>query len=124
MKAARELLDQRGRIYISRPEFAITQDVLSGGNRIVLMRYGPRWRSLRTIMHQLLMASNVSRILSQHANSIDARYSRTRTNLSKRLNQKLCFGNCFTAHRSFIFMVPDLLTQVRMPSYLSLLRPN
>ncbi|KAH0342001.1 hypothetical protein KCU83_g9432, partial [Aureobasidium melanogenum] len=57
-KTVKELLEQRGKLYISRPEFPITQDVLSGGSRIVLMKYGDRWRKLRKIMHQLLMASN------------------------------------------------------------------
>ncbi|KIW10721.1 hypothetical protein PV08_10020 [Exophiala spinifera] len=57
-ETARELLERRGRLYISRPEFAVTQDILSRGNRIVMMGYTERWRALRKIMHQLLMASN------------------------------------------------------------------
>lgn len=59
-ETARELLDRRGRLYISRPEFPVTQDILSGGKRIVMMGHTQRWRELRKIMHQLLMASNVS----------------------------------------------------------------
>jgi hypothetical protein len=59
-ETARELLDRRGRLYISRPEFPVTQDILSGGKRIVMMGHTERWRQLRKIMHQLLMASNVS----------------------------------------------------------------
>lgn len=60
----RELLDQRGKLYSGRPEFPVTQDILSGGNRIVMMGNTPRWRNLRKVMHQLLMASNVSGDLS------------------------------------------------------------
>lgn len=59
METARELLDRRGKLYISRPEFAVTQDILSRGKRIVMMEYSERWRTLRKIMHQLLMASKV-----------------------------------------------------------------
>lgn len=54
------MLDQRGKLYSGRPEFPVTQDILSGGNRIVMMGNTPRWRNLRKVMHQLLMASNVS----------------------------------------------------------------
>ncbi|KAL6248504.1 hypothetical protein RBB50_004759 [Rhinocladiella similis] len=58
MEATRELLDRRGRLYIGRPEFPVTQDIMSGGNRIVMMTHTERWRNLRKIMHSLLMASN------------------------------------------------------------------
>ncbi|KAF2227547.1 cytochrome P450 [Elsinoe ampelina] len=58
LDTARELFDKRGKIYIGRPEFPITQDILSGGGRIVLMNNTPQWRDLRKIMHSLLMASN------------------------------------------------------------------
>ncbi|KAL1615103.1 hypothetical protein SLS56_011930 [Neofusicoccum ribis] len=54
----RELLDRRGRLYISRPPAPVTSDILSGGKRIVLMEHGERWRNLRKVMHQLLMASH------------------------------------------------------------------
>ena len=57
--AAQEVLDKRGRIYISRPYFPVTQDILSGGNRVVLMQHGERWRTLRKVMHQLLTAKQV-----------------------------------------------------------------
>lgn len=63
MEATRELLDRRGRLYIGRPEFPVTQDIMSGGNRIVLMTHTERWRNLRKIMHSLLMASNVSQTI-------------------------------------------------------------
>ena len=32
----------------------MTQDIMSGGSRIVLMPYGDRWRATRKIMHQIL----------------------------------------------------------------------
>lgn len=61
IEVVRELLDRRGRLYISRPRFPITQDIASGGKRVVLMGHTEIWRQLRKVMHQLLMASNVSR---------------------------------------------------------------
>lgn len=56
----RELLDRKGKIYLSRPYFPVTQEILSGGMRIVLMPHGERWRNLRKIMHQLLTAKAVN----------------------------------------------------------------
>lgn len=32
----------------------MTQDIMSGGGRLVLMPYGDRWRKTRKIMHQIL----------------------------------------------------------------------
>lgn len=32
----------------------MTQDIMSGGSRVVLMPYGDRWRKTRKIMHQIL----------------------------------------------------------------------
>lgn len=67
-KVVEDLLEKRSAIYSSRPDFPMTGDIISGGNRIVLMKYTDRWRSLRKvsslttkvltpqIMHQLLTA--------------------------------------------------------------------
>jgi Cytochrome P450 len=55
-----ELMDKRAAIYCSRPEFPMTQDIVSGGGRVVLMPYGERWRTLRKIMHQILSTRQTS----------------------------------------------------------------
>ncbi|KAK6199103.1 hypothetical protein LQW54_010085 [Pestalotiopsis sp. IQ-011] len=34
----------------------MTQEIISGGSRIVLMPYNDRWRMVRKIMHNVLMA--------------------------------------------------------------------
>ena len=38
----------------------MTQDIVSGGGRIVLMPYGDIWRRLRKIMHQILSTRQAS----------------------------------------------------------------
>ena len=38
----------------------MTQDIVSGGGRIVLMPYGDTWRRLRKIMHQILSTRQTS----------------------------------------------------------------
>ncbi|KUJ13362.1 cytochrome P450 [Mollisia scopiformis] len=49
-----DLLERRAAIYCSRPPFPMTQGIMSGNSRIVLMPYNERWRLLRKIMHQIL----------------------------------------------------------------------
>ena len=51
-KVCEDLLEKRSAIYSSRPDFPMTQDIISGGNRIVLMKYTDRWRSLRKVISQ------------------------------------------------------------------------
>lgn len=49
-----DLMERRAAIYCSRPAFPMTQGIMSGNSRIVLMPYNERWRALRKIMHQIL----------------------------------------------------------------------
>jgi cytochrome P450 len=49
-------MERRAAIYSSRPPFPMTQDIISGGSRIVLMPYSDDWRRIRKILHQLLAA--------------------------------------------------------------------
>ncbi|KAB5563489.1 cytochrome P450 [Coniochaeta sp. 2T2.1] len=51
-----DLMERRAAIYNSRPPFPMTQGIMSGDSRIVLMPYSERWRSVRKIMHQILSA--------------------------------------------------------------------
>ena len=48
-KLVDELLEKRSALTSSRPAFPMTQDIISGGNRIVLMGYTDRWRTLRKV---------------------------------------------------------------------------
>ena len=94
-ETARELLDRRGRLYLSRPDLPVTQDILSGGKRIVMMGHTQRWRELRKIMHQLLMASNVSAPVVKPAwsDATDSAFSQRRTNLSRTQSLEVLFGS-------------------------------
>ncbi|KAG7054384.1 cytochrome P450 [Colletotrichum scovillei] len=53
-RVVNDLLERRAAIYSSRPPFPMTQGIMSGDSRIVLMPYNERWRMLRKIMHQIL----------------------------------------------------------------------
>ena len=56
-KAVKDLLDQKGAIYSSRPPAPLAQDVASAGRRQLWMAYGPRYRVVRKIAHSLLNIS-------------------------------------------------------------------
>lgn len=47
--AAKDLLDKRSNIYSSRPHLMMGNDVVSKGNRSLLMPYGPRYRNFQRI---------------------------------------------------------------------------
>ncbi|OAL39602.1 hypothetical protein AYO20_00999 [Fonsecaea nubica] len=52
--AIKELLDKRGGIYSDRPDMYVSQDVASGGHRLVVMKYGERWRTIHRLIHNIL----------------------------------------------------------------------
>lgn len=49
-------MERRAAIYCSRPPFPMTQGIMSGNSRVVLMPYNDHWRTIRKIMHQILNA--------------------------------------------------------------------
>ena len=53
-RVVNDLMERRAAIYSSRPPFPMTQGIMSGNSRIVLMPYNEHWRILRRIMHQIL----------------------------------------------------------------------
>lgn len=52
--AVKELMDKKSGIYSSRPPAPLASDVASAGRRQLFMPYGPRYRVVRKIAHQLL----------------------------------------------------------------------
>ncbi|KAF4830407.1 Cytochrome P450 monooxygenase yanC [Colletotrichum tropicale] len=55
-KAVKDLLDKRSSIYSSRTDVYLG-NVVSNNLRVVLMKYGERWRMIRKIFHQVLHIS-------------------------------------------------------------------
>ncbi|PSN73006.1 cytochrome P450 [Corynespora cassiicola Philippines] len=55
-RTVNDLLERRAALYSSRPKFPMTQDIMSGGSRIVLMPYDSKWKLQRKIMHRVLTA--------------------------------------------------------------------
>lgn len=53
-RAVKDLMDKKSAIYSSRPPVPLAQDVASAGRRQLFMQYGPRYRTVRKISHNLL----------------------------------------------------------------------
>ncbi|KAB5539440.1 cytochrome P450 [Coniochaeta sp. 2T2.1] len=52
--AVKDLLDKRSGIYSSRPDSYIGAEIISGGLRVLLMQYGPTWRMIHRMVHNIL----------------------------------------------------------------------
>ncbi|KAH7146631.1 cytochrome P450 [Dactylonectria estremocensis] len=52
--AVKDLLDRKSSLYSHRPEMYVGQTLASGGLRLLMMGYGPTWRSFRKLVHTLL----------------------------------------------------------------------
>jgi cytochrome P450 len=71
-KAARDLLEQRGAIYSSRPSFVIASEVLPppGDFHLALLKYGSKWRKeRRTFMEYMKKGETEKRLPIQEAES-------------------------------------------------------
>jgi len=60
-RVMRELLDKRGNIYSSKPRTPFLSETLSGGLRMALMEYGPRWRKLRKTLGMFASMTEVKK---------------------------------------------------------------
>ncbi|KAL2141675.1 hypothetical protein VTI28DRAFT_2121 [Corynascus sepedonium] len=52
-EAIREILEKQSLVTSSKPPSPMGHDVVTGGNRMPTMSYGPRWRALRTMVRQM-----------------------------------------------------------------------
>jgi len=59
-QSVKALMDQRSSIYSSRPPQPLAGEVASAGRRQLFMPYGPRYRTVRRISHDLLNARIVT----------------------------------------------------------------
>ncbi|KAF9871484.1 hypothetical protein CkaCkLH20_11131 [Colletotrichum karsti] len=53
-EAVREIFDKQSAKTSGRMPMPVISDLLSGGNRLLLLTYGTKWRQLRAIVHKLL----------------------------------------------------------------------
>ncbi|KAI1322760.1 putative cytochrome P450 [Xylariaceae sp. FL0255] len=53
-RAVKDIMDKKSSISSDRMHLYIGQEIASGGLRVLMMHYGPTWRMIRRIMHDLL----------------------------------------------------------------------
>jgi cytochrome P450 len=54
-RAIKELLDKKSSVSSNRPTSYISQGIITGGDHLLVMGYGPTWRSFRKLLHQDFM---------------------------------------------------------------------
>lgn len=53
-KYIKNLLDKKSTLYSSRPQ-SLVADLITHGDHILMMQYGPTWRTMRKLIHQTFM---------------------------------------------------------------------
>jgi cytochrome P450 len=53
-QAVKDLMDKKSNIYSSKPDLYVSQDLISGGYRMLFMKYDQQWRMIRKMCHSLL----------------------------------------------------------------------
>jgi cytochrome P450 len=53
-QAVKDLMDKKSNIYSSRPDLYVVSDLISGGYRMLFMKYAQQWRMIRKMIHSLL----------------------------------------------------------------------
>ncbi|KAH7130812.1 putative cytochrome P450 [Dendryphion nanum] len=65
----KQLIDKKGSIYSDRPKSYVGNELITGGNHVLLMHYSDRWRRFRKLMqHQF----NEGRVERDHVQLIEA----------------------------------------------------
>jgi cytochrome P450 len=59
-RLVKQLVDKKSSIYSSRPTSYVA-DLITGGDHLLVMKYGNMWRSFRKIIHQHFMESMVEK---------------------------------------------------------------
>lgn len=57
----KQLLDKKSSIYSNRPASFVGNDIITGGDHLLVMNYGDVWRSFRKVIHQYFMESMVEK---------------------------------------------------------------
>jgi len=68
-RLVKEMLDNKSSVYSHRPPSYISHDLITKGDHLLVMKYGPTWRSFRRVMHQFFMESMCDR---QHIELVEA----------------------------------------------------
>ncbi|KAF2182283.1 cytochrome P450 [Zopfia rhizophila CBS 207.26] len=65
----KQLVDKKGSVYGDRPASYVGQDLITGGNHLLLMHYGEKWRLFRKLLQNQF---NEARVEREHVRLVDA----------------------------------------------------
>jgi cytochrome P450 len=68
-RIVKEVIDSKSALYSHRPHSFVSHELITKGDHLLVMHYGPKWRLFRRLVHQHLMESMVE---SQHLPIINA----------------------------------------------------
>ncbi|TAQ84218.1 hypothetical protein B7494_g7455 [Chlorociboria aeruginascens] len=51
-KLVKELIDRRSSTYSNRPQSYVSHDLITRGEHLLVMQYGPKWKLFRKLLHQ------------------------------------------------------------------------
>lgn len=58
-RIVKEVIDSKSAIYSHRPHSYVSHELITKGDHLLVMHYGPQWRTFRRLVHQHLMESMV-----------------------------------------------------------------
>ncbi|KAI9928666.1 hypothetical protein ASPWEDRAFT_36431 [Aspergillus wentii DTO 134E9] len=68
-RIVKEVVDRKSALYSHRPHSFVSHELITKGDHLLVMHYGPKWRQFRRLVHQHLMESMVD---SQHLRIVNA----------------------------------------------------
>lgn len=68
-RLVKQLIDKKSSIYSNRPASYVGNNLITGGDHILIMDYGDLWRTFRKVIHQDFMEAMV---VKQHTKLVNA----------------------------------------------------
>lgn len=68
-RLVKQLLDKKGNIYSNRPQSYVAHDLITGGDHLLVMQYGAKWRLFRRLVQNHF---NETRCAHEHVALVDA----------------------------------------------------
>lgn len=68
-RLVKQLLDKKGNIYSNRPQSYVAHDLITGGDHLLVMQYGPKWRLFRRLVQNHF---NEARCAQEHIALVEA----------------------------------------------------
>ena len=68
-RLVKQLLDKKGNVYSNRPESYVANELITGGDHLLMMQYGPKWRLFRRLLQNHF---NETRCAQEHIALVEA----------------------------------------------------